>query len=88
MNTEKNFQIYINYVVCKLNSLVQNNRNFYGFILTMWYVNVSFTQGTGVIVLGFILTMWYVNSTMFNKDKVNFILYFICSIQIYTNVAM
>ena len=38
------------------------NNNFWGFILTMWYVNVYFILVHEYGVKGFILTMWYVNS--------------------------
>ena len=37
------------------------NNNFWGFILTMWYVNLSSDSNTLDGLNGFILTMWYVN---------------------------
>ena len=37
------------------------NNNFWGFILTMWYVNFLRIDLNRSNLEGFILTMWYVN---------------------------
>ena len=37
------------------------NNNFWGFILTMWYVNKVTAMYISVNFDSFILTMWYVN---------------------------
>ena len=55
-------RFYINYVVCKYALQILYFLLKKSFILTMWYVNGSFSVTLSIKSSSFILTMWYVNS--------------------------
>ena len=52
---------YINYVVYKSHTDIQNIDVGKGFILTMWYINLLIRLSVYKNTPCFILTMWYIN---------------------------
>ena len=54
---------YINYMECKLCYFNCMNYFIYGFILTIWNVNIFSIPSLNLSFTCFILTIWNVNST-------------------------